>query len=134
MTDWFSKLDQTIARKKAAGLTNIYAHVRQADPSIKITGPSVAGYDEQYLSNFLQFCKANNCLPDIVGWHDGPAIENNVNSYRALEKQLGIGPLPITINEYSGNGDINDEGKPGASAPIIAGMERTQVDSACITF
>jgi hypothetical protein len=171
MTDWFSKIDQTISRKKAAHLTNIYAyelwnepngtwngtspnttstngsnlsfnafwkqtydHVRAQDPSVKVTGPSVAGYNQSYLSEFLSYCKANDCLPDIVGWHDGGSIQNNVNAYRALEKQLGIGPLPITINEYSLTANITHEGEPGASAALIAAMERTRVDSACITF
>jgi hypothetical protein len=170
MTDWLSKIDQTVARRKAANLTNIYAyelwnepngtwggdpnstsgstkplafnefwaqtyaHVRAAEPDIKITGPSLAGYQSSYMSSFLTYCKANNCLPDIIGWHDGSGIGGNVTSYRNLEKSLGISPLPITINEYSGPGDITDEGKPGASAPIIAAMERQGVQTACITY
>jgi MYXO-CTERM domain-containing protein len=169
MTDWLSKIDQTVARVKTAGLTNIYAyeiwnepngtwagddpnatgskplsfnqmwlqtyqHLRQVAPGVKITGPSTAGYDQTLISGFLSFCKTNNCLPDIVGWHEGTGISNNVNSYRTLEKQLGVGPLPITINEYSGYGDINDEGRPGASAPLIAQLERSGVETACITF
>ncbi|MGD0837681.1 MAG: hypothetical protein ABSB49_13645 [Polyangia bacterium] len=169
MTDWLSKIDQTVARRVAANLTNIYAyeiwnepngtwngdantagnkplsfnqmwlqtyqHLRQAEPTIKITGPSLAGYQPAYMSAFLSFCQTNKCLPDIVGWHDGSGIANNVKSYRSLEQQLGISPpLPITINEYSGSGDITDEGRPGASAPIIAAMERGGVESACITF
>jgi hypothetical protein len=57
-----------------------------------------------------------------------------MQSYRALEKQLGIGPLPVSINEYSGVGHINVEGQPGASAPLIAKFERLGVDSASISF
>ena len=162
MNDWFDKMSQTVSRKKTAGLTNVYAYeiwnepngtwttgkpmsfnefwrqsyvkLRQLDPGVKITGPSLAGYNQSYLKDFLTFCKANACLPDIVGWHDGPHIANNVQSYRAMEKQLGIGPLPITINEYSGDGRIDDEGRPGASAPIIAQLERSGVETACITY
>ena len=63
-----------------------------------------------------------------------PAISNNVSNYRALESSLGIGPLPITMNEYSGYGQINDEGRPGASAPLIAQLERPGVQTACITY
>ena len=57
-----------------------------------------------------------------------------MQNYRALEKTLGIGPLPITINEYSGAADLTVEGQPGASAPLIAKFERLGVDSACISF
>jgi hypothetical protein len=111
-----------------------YAYVRSLDSTVKITGPSVAGYNQAYLSAFLSYCKTNDCLPDIVGWHDGDNIQANVQAYRMLEKTLGIGPLPITINEYSGDKDINDEGQPGISASLIAQIERSRVDSACITF
>jgi hypothetical protein len=164
MTDWLDKVGQTVSRKKAAGLTNIYAYeiwnepngtysgnnplsfnefwrqtfvqLRKLDPDVKITGPSLSFYNETVLKDFLTFCKTNSCLPDIVGWHElgSGNIMGTVQSYRALEKQLGIGPLPITINEYSGADHINVEGQPGASAPLIAKFERLGVDSACISF
>ncbi len=113
-----------------------YQHLRQVDPGIKITGPSISYYDSNYIKAFLTFCKANNCLPDIIGWHElsGGNLTSNYQNYRALEQQLGIGPLPITINEYSGKNDLTDEGKPGASAPMIAKFERLQYDSACISY
>ena len=47
---------------------------------------------------------------------------------------MGIGPLPITINEYSGAADLTVEGQPGASASLIAKFERLGVESACISF
>jgi len=164
MTDWLDKIGQTVTRKKTAGLTNIYAYeiwnepngtyassnplsfnefwrqtfvdLRKLDPSVKITGPSLSYYNEAYLKDFLSFCKTNSCLPDIVGWHElgGGNFTGTLQSYRALEKQLGIGPLPISINEYSGAAHIDVEGQPGASAPLIAKFERLGVDSASISF
>lgn len=75
-------------------------------------------------------------MPDIVGWHElgGGNLTGTLQSYRALEKQLGIGPLPISINEYSGAARIDVEGQPGASAPLIAKFERFGVDTACISY
>jgi hypothetical protein len=164
MADWFDKIAQTVNRRKAAGITNIYAYeiwnepagtyassnplsfnefwrqtfskLRELDPEIKITGPSLSYYNESWLKGFLSFCKTNACLPDIVGWHElgGGDVEGNLRAYRALEKQLGIGPLPISINEYSGAGRIDVEGQPGASAPLIAKFERFRVDTACISY
>ncbi|MES1165871.1 MAG: beta-xylosidase [Verrucomicrobiota bacterium] len=163
ITDWLNKVGQTVSRRQAAALTNIYAYeiwnepdgtwktqslafndfwkqtyvkLRQLDPDIKITGPSTSYYNQSFLQTFLSYCKTNDCLPDIVGWHElsGGNITGNIQSYRNLEKQLGIGPLPITINEYSGSGDLSVEGQPGASAPLIAKFERLGVDSACISF
>ncbi len=163
MTDWLDKVGQTVSRRQTMGLTNIYAYeiwnepdgtwkstslafndmwkqtyaqLRKLDPDIKITGPSISYFNQSYLQNFLSYCKTNDCLPDIVGWHElsGGNVTGNVQNYRNLEKQLGIGPLPITINEYSGGGHLSVEGQPGASAPLIAKFERLGVDSACISF
>src|SRR4051812_16790743 len=163
MTDWFDKLGQTVSRRKSANLTNIYAYeiwnepngtwtstsiafndfwrqtyvqLRQVDPTIKITGPSISYYNQSYLQSFLSYCKTNSCLPDIVGWHElsGGNVTANIQNYRTMEKTLGIGPLPITINEYSGAADLTVEGQPGASASLIAKFERLGVESACISF
>jgi MYXO-CTERM domain-containing protein len=164
MDDWLAKIDETVARRQTASLTNIYAYeiwnepnytyassnplsfnefwrqtyarLRELDPDVMITGPSTTHYDETYMRDFLAFCQANSCLPDIVGWHEmgGANLTRNLERYRALETQLGIGPLPISINEYSGAAHIDVEGQPGASAPLIAKLERFQVDSACISF
>jgi hypothetical protein len=162
MNDWFDKVGQTVSRKKSSGTNNYYgyeiwnepdgtwtnstsftdfwkqsyAKLRDLDPGGKIIGPSVASYDANYLKNFLSFAKSNGCLPDIVSWHElsGSNLTANFQNYRSLEKQLGIGALPISINEYSGKDRIDDEGQPGASAPMIAKFERFQVDSACISY
>jgi hypothetical protein len=162
MNDWFDKVGQTVSRKKSSGLDNYYGYeiwnepdgtwtnsmqftdfwkqsytkLRALDPDGKIIGPSIAWYDANYLKNFLSFAKSNGCLPDIMAWHElgGSNLTANFQNYRSLEKQLGIGPLPISINEYSGKDRINDEGQPGASAPMIAKFERFQVDSACISY
>ena len=164
MADWLDKVGQTVSRRKAAGLTNIYGYeiwnepggtwasgnpvtfnefwrqtyvqLRQQDPGIKIIGPSYSYYNQSYISSFLSFCKSNNCVPDVISWHElgGGDLIGNINSYRSLEKQLGVGPLLISINEYSGASRIDVEGQPGASAPIIAKFERAQVDTACISY
>jgi len=164
MSDWLSKVGQTVSRKKTANLTNIYGYeiwnepggtwassnpvtfnefwrqtyvqLRQQDPDVKIIGPSLSYYNQSSLSSFLSYCKTNNCVPDIISWHElsGGNLTSNVDSYRSLEKTLGIGPLPISINEYSGAAHIDVEGQPGASAPMIAKFERSKVDTACISY
>jgi hypothetical protein len=164
MADWFDKIGQTASRRQSAHLANIYGYeiwnepngtwastnplgfnefwrqtyvqLRQLDPTVKIVGPSISYLDTSFMRSFLSFCQTNSCLPDIVSWHElgGADLTGDIQSYRALEKQLGVGPLPISINEYSGAGHIGVEGQPGASAPLIAKFERFGVDSACISF
>ncbi len=162
VNDWFDKLAQTVSRKQAATKDNFYgyeiwnepdgtwknslsfndfwqqsyAKLRALDPTAKIIGPSYSYYNATTLNSFLSFAKANSCLPDIVSWHElsGGNLTANLQGYRMLEQQLGIGPLPISINEYSGKDDLSVEGQPGASAPLIAKFERFRVDSACISY
>jgi hypothetical protein len=111
-----------------------YDKIRQLDPEVRITGPSISYMDPDFMKGFLSYCKANDCLPDIIGWHEGVNIEGDVANYRSLEKQIGVGPLPITINEYSGLGRAKDEGRPGATVPLLAQLERAGVESACVSW
>lgn len=163
LNDWLDKVGQTVKRKKDSGLTNYYgyeiwnepngtwkssslsfndlwkqtyAKLRELDPEAKIIGPASAGYDRNFINGFLSFAKSNNCLPDIVCWHElsGQDLAANFQNYRSMEQQLGIAPLPISINEYSGKEWLDVEGQPGASAPIIAKFERFKIDSACISY
>jgi len=111
-----------------------YDKIRQLDPAVKITGPSISYMDPDFMKGFLTYCKSNDCLPDVIGWHEGMNIETDVANYRNLEKQIGVGPLPISINEYSGSGQAKDEGRPGATVPLIAQLERAGVESACVSW
>ncbi|MEI3279519.1 MAG: hypothetical protein V8R46_01295 [Eubacterium ramulus] len=54
--------------------------------------------------------------------------------YRDLEKELGIAPIPITLNEYSGGKFMDEEGNPGACAPLIAKFERLHINSALLSY
>lgn len=164
MTEWFELLEETTTRKIASGLDNFYGYeiwnepdgtfdgrhaitfyelwdqtydeLLQLDPDAVIIGPGDADYDENRMRAFLTFARDSGSLPDIVAWHQlvGQNLAADYQSYRELEQELGIGPLPISINEYSGSEWIDDEGQPGASAPIIAKLERFDIDTACISY
>lgn len=165
MTDWLSKVSSVITDKLASGYTNFYGYeiwnepvytwtstsvdfnsqlwkqtydlIRSMDSNAKIIGPSEGYYNHSMMSTFLTYCKNNNCLPDIICWHElgsgAAVVSGNIDDYRTLETSLGITAIPISINEYC---DTNHyyEGAPGPSAPFIAKFERKQVDSACISW
>ncbi|SES85948.1 RICIN domain-containing protein [[Clostridium] polysaccharolyticum] len=164
MQSWLNQIRQFAIDKKASGCTNWYGYeiwnepdgtwkdsngcnfnelwrqtynvLRQTDPSEKIIGPCDSWYNENRMRSFLQYCKANNCLPDIMSWHELSGVENvssHLKAYRNLEKSLGIRELPISINEYC---DVNHdlEGQPGSSARFIGKFERYKVDSAMISW
>jgi hypothetical protein len=113
----------------------IYDLIRSLDPTAKIIGPSYAYYNNSYMTSFLTWAKANNCLPDIICWHQwgSEGFAGAVATYRALETSLGISPREISINEYS-SGTHTLEGCPGVSVPFIAKFERYKVESAMISW
>jgi hypothetical protein len=110
--------------------------IRSLDPGARIIGPSLAYYNNTQMRDFLTYCKANNCIPDVICWHQWGAggFVNAYNQYRALEKELGISARPITINEYSSKTSDPNEGCPGYSVPFISKFERHGIESACISW
>jgi hypothetical protein len=112
-----------------------YDLIRSIDPQARIIGPSYSYYNSNSMKAFLTFCKNNNCLPEVIAWHQwgSAGLSSNIDNYRALEKSLGISALKITINEYCHPTHAN-EGCPGTSAPFIAKFERKLVESACISW
>ena len=121
---------------------NTYELIREMDPDEMIVGPSEGYYDHDMMYAFLSYCVENDCVPDIICWHelssngDGSYVGDfaaNYADYRAIEDTLGISDLPISINEYC-DIDHTKEGCPGSSACYIAKFERYAIDSACISW
>ncbi|MFT8350645.1 beta-xylosidase [Clostridium saccharoperbutylacetonicum] len=163
MDDWIGKVTNVINQKKATGYSDFYGYeiwnepdgtwkstsvsfndlwlktyklIRSLDSTAQIIGPSYSYYNHNRMNDFLAFCKANNCVPDVICWHElggSKNISNDIKDLNALEKTLGIPAKKISINEYC-DSDHNAEGQPGASAPFIAKFERNKVDSACISW
>ena len=162
IADWQSKVTTMISAWKASGAGNLYAWeiynepdwtwdgnsiisfnelwkltynmIRSQDPGAKIMGPAISWYDATWMSNFLTYCKNNNCYPDIVCWHELQGawnIQGNINTYKALEAQLGM-YRPVSIDEYVASGE---DGRPGKITDYISGFERnTEIETACLPF
>ncbi len=113
-----------------------YTKLKQLDPAAKAIGPSLAGYRHNAMLDFMAYQKSKNTVPEIVSWHQllNENFTANHNDYRAIEASLSISARPISINEYSGAGWLNDEGKPGVVAPLIAKFERLRVDTAMQSY
>ncbi|MBK6010746.1 cellulosome protein [Streptomyces sp. MBT53] len=107
---------------------DIYHLIKSLDPDARIAGPNTCElYDE--VKGFLEFAEAEGVLPDIVTWHELSSpdeIRTNVAKYRALERELGIGPLPVNINEYAHNYHLS---VPGQMIQWIAAIEESKVDA-----
>lgn len=130
--DW--TWDTTNAGSFNAGWVRTYQEVRSKDATTPIQGPSISTYNASYMSSFLSYAKANNALPNIISWHELSGqgrIAADISAYRALESSLGIGPLPIAIEEYAEPGEV---GIPGSLVGYIAKFERGGIDNAELAF
>lgn len=112
-----------------------YDLIRQMDPGAKIIGPSYSFYHASQMEAFIKYCSQNNCMPDVVSWHQwgSGGFVGSVETYRNLEKKYNVKPRPLSINEYSST-EHSEEGCPGLSVPFIAKFERHGVESAMISW
>lgn len=112
-----------------------HALLRQLDPTAKIIGPSYSYYNSSRMEEFVKYCSANNCMPDIISWHQwgSGGFVGALEHYRSLERKYNISPRAISINEYSSDTHTL-EGCPGVSVPFIAKFERHGVESAMISW
>ncbi|MBO5859464.1 MAG: hypothetical protein J6R20_06770 [Clostridia bacterium] len=106
-----------------------YDLVKSIDPDAMIGGPGYCDYDSYEIRHFLAYCKKNSCLPEIMIYHelgvDSSALwTEHYNDYRLIEKELGIGELPIIVTEY---GTMAECGVPDDMLKYIVKMEETGV-------
>lgn len=105
-----------------------YDFVKSIDPDAKIGGPGYYEYNIEKLTSFLDYCYANDCMPDVMIYHElqdasSAFFEDHYEEYRATEEKYGV-RLPIIVTEY---GCMYECGNPGDMLPYICAMENTQV-------
>lgn len=112
-----------------------YDYLRENDPKQRIIGPSYSWYNGSRMEEFVKYCSANNCMPDVISWHQwgSEGFVGSIEHYRNLEKKYNVTPRAISINEYSSDTHTL-EGCPGVSVPFIAKFERHGVESAMISW
>ncbi|WP_030615939.1 cellulosome protein [Streptomyces fulvoviolaceus] len=122
-TSWRTEPGHYFAAWKAA-----YDLIKDLDPDARVAGPNTCIlYPE--VRGFLEFAKARDVLPDVMTWHElsSPAeVRTNIAKYRELERELGIGPLPVNINEYAHNYHVS---VPGQMIQWISAIEESKVDA-----
>ncbi|MHC3467877.1 cellulosome protein [Streptomyces sp. 7R007] len=105
-----------------------YELIKGLDPDARIAGPNTCVlYPE--VRGFLEFARDHGVLPDVITWHELSSpdeVRTNVAQYRALERELGIGPLPVNLNEYAHNYHLS---VPGQMIQWIAAIEECKVDA-----
>ncbi|MGM9936217.1 MAG: hypothetical protein ACI38A_02630 [Candidatus Ornithomonoglobus sp.] len=118
-----------------------YEAIKAGDPAAAIVGPNHSynpSYDEMY--GYLCFCRDNNCLPDVITWHeldtrdlshlDVNAGETSIEQYRKAAAAAGVEEKQVVINEYA---DFSDCGVPGRLVNWISRLEDNEVYG-CLPF
>ncbi|WP_211370561.1 RICIN domain-containing protein [Nonomuraea turkmeniaca] len=116
------------------GWVRTYRRIRQSEPNKPIMGPSYSYWNVNMMRSFLSNAKATNTLPEVVSWHElrgWQQVSGNVQAYRALERELGISPRPISINEYASTTEID---VPSTANHYVAQFERSGVRDAQRAF
>ncbi|MBE3011878.1 ricin-type beta-trefoil lectin domain protein [Microbispora sp. NEAU-D428] len=112
------------------GWVRTYQRIRQSEPNTAIMGPSYSYWDVNRMRSFLTNAKATNTVPQVVSWHElggWRQVTANVQAYRNLERELGISPRPISINEYASTSEID---VPSSANHYVAQFERAGVRDA----
>ena len=113
--------------------TTTYRQIRSLDASAVIQGPSFSD-NISGMQSFLQNAVATNTVPDVISWHElesASKIAGDVSTVTGIEKNLGITPRPIAIEEYAAPSQV---GIPGDLIDYIAQFERLGINNAELAF
>ncbi len=106
-----------------------YDYVKSINSDALIGGPGFYEYESGKIERFLSYCVENDCVPDIMIYHELSDYsilfwQSHVEEYRNIENTLGIDELPIIVTEY---GRMCDNGLPGKMLQYITQIETTKV-------
>lgn len=115
-----------------------YSVVKEINPNAKIAGPGHCGYNYDWNKEFLTYCKANNCLPDMFVWHELAGepnysiywMEYRFNEFYKTCDELELPHMPICISEY---GLMQTNGIPGESVKWISRLEADDIYG-CVAY
>ncbi len=118
-----------------------YLAIRQIDPAAKIVGPNAqygpentwwwplhSGDNTWFVRQFLDYCIANKCVPDIIAWHDyscdGLGIIKDAGAVRNFCKDRGI---TAPVLEEDDLGCKEGQFRPGIFVSYLANIERAKI-------
>lgn len=112
------------------GWRETYQYVKSLAPNALIGGPGYFEYSTWKLDAFLDYTTKNNCVPDVMIYHelqDRSVIDwqAHVEEFRDMLKKYNLSEkTPIIVTEY---GRMQDNGDPNIMAKYITQIENTKV-------
>ncbi|GGU15607.1 RICIN domain-containing protein [Lentzea flava] len=105
-----------------------YQRIRAEFPTHLIVGPSCACTPSTggWWTQYLDFVRSNNTVPDIISWHSlpGDPVSNVQVANQTLDSRGIPHPRPYQINEYGASNEQN----PGDGSWYISRLERAGAD------
>lgn len=104
--------------------------IRASDPRAEIVGPSICGYNGEWLQQFLLWTKANGVLPNVICWHEFDKPRDIPAHAAELRRFLKKNRIPIkrfSLNEIIGGHHLT---KPGPTAFYLWAVEEAGIESA----
>ena len=128
--DWGTMKPTFLADWKATYAKIQQVYTRHGLGHARIGGPGDTGWQPTRSADILAYARDNAVLPDIFIWHELginnlATFRSHVAAYRQLERNLGVGPLPINITEF---GMLRDMGTPGQLIQWLSIMEDLKID------
>lgn len=123
---WYA-FDDEAKQNFYAAWKKTYNLIRRIDTDALIGGPGYCDYDAFEIEDFLKYCKENDCLPDIMIYHELGVTsslfwQDHIDEYREIEKSLGIAEMPIIITEY---GTMEECGNPADMLHYVVAIEQS---------
>ena len=119
--------DEAGAENFFAAWKMTYDFLRELAPDILIGGPGFAGYDSGNIRAFMEYCAQNDCLPDVMIYHElgSNSVYNwqkNAADCRGIMQETAGRELDIIVSEY---GQMRDNGLPGKMLQYITQIEQS---------
>lgn len=115
----------------------IYDTVHSLNSNARCVGPNCSGFNADDYDSFLGYCKDNDCLPEIISWHElgdisltdfyehYDTVQSLVKKYYPANKQP-----QLMVNEYARHYDI---GSPGGLVKWLSMFEDKDM-SGCLAY
>ena len=95
----------------------IYKAVHKIDPDARCVGPNYSGFEEENYDSYLEYCYNNNCLPEIISWHElgDISLTDFKIHYDKIQKMVDkyyteTEKPELLVNEYARHYDIGSVG------------------------
>ena len=151
-SSWDPKTPEDVAKKaKRRGLfvkffvTCLKRLKEEFGDTIKVGGPALCVYKEDYFRELLQACKEADVAPDFISWHgyerDPMLFNRRADEARALCDSFGFTRCELILNEWHYFGDtyswkdVQNSSDPEAKARIWDGPDsHNGIRSTCFTL